>query len=110
VVNRPSQERVHEIVSNAVAVECEFVSSALPVDLIGMNSGLMIEYIKFCADRLVKSMGYEGIFSARNPFDWMEMISIEGKTNFFEKRVSEYQLANVGVEGADAAFSTQEDF
>lgn len=76
---------MHNIIKEAVAIEAEFVSSALPVELIGMNSTLMIQYIKFCADRLIKALGYSSIYEATNPFDWMELISMQGKTNFFEK-------------------------
>ncbi len=67
-----------------------FVTESLPVALIGMNCGLMAEYIKFVADRLLKSLGCSEVYGAQNPFEWMEMISLQGKTNFFEKRVSEY--------------------
>lgn len=73
-----------------MAVELEFVTSSLPVELIGMNSKMMAEYIKFIADRLLKQLGCEALYGAENPFEWMEMISLQGKTNFFEKRVSEY--------------------
>ena len=74
-------------------IEKEFITEALPCRLIGMNSTLMCQYIEFVADRLVLQLGYEAIYNATNPFDFMEMISIEGKTNFFEKRVGEYALA-----------------
>jgi len=94
---QPSQQRVHEIISSAVDIECDFVTSALPVELIGMNSVMMTEYVKFCADRLVKAMGFKAIYQAKNPFDWMELISMQGKTNFFEKRVGEYAKAGVVV-------------
>jgi ribonucleotide reductase beta subunit family protein with ferritin-like domain len=78
-----------------VAVEESFVCDALPVSLIGMNKDLMSQYIRFVADRLLESLGYEKHFNVRNPFDWMELISLQGKTNFFEKRVGEYQKAGV---------------
>lgn len=110
LINPLPEERVKQIISEAVEIECDFVSSALPVELIGMNSKMMMEYIKFCADRLVKSLGCTSIYNAKNPFDWMEMISIDGKTNFFERRVGEYSKANVGVEQADNTFSLDEDF
>jgi ribonucleotide reductase beta subunit family protein with ferritin-like domain len=114
LANRLSEARVHEIVGSAVAIECDFVSSALPVELIGMNSGLMTEYIKFCADRLVRALGYSPIFNAKNPFDWMEMISMQGKTNFFEKRVAEYSKASVSTASSSTeskqGFRTDEDF
>jgi ribonucleotide reductase beta subunit family protein with ferritin-like domain len=88
---KPSPQRVRANVCEAVACELEFVNDAIPVDLIGMNKRLMSEYIRFVADRLMVELGQEQIYNAVNPFVWMEMISLEGKTNFFEKRVSEYQ-------------------
>jgi len=90
------QELIHEIMKEAVDIETEFITESLPVRLIGMNSTLMIQYIKFIADRLLVQLGYEKIYDAKNPFSFMEMISVEGKTNFFEKRVSEYSLADGG--------------
>lgn len=87
------KSRVHEMIKEAVEIEKEFITDALPCRLIGMNSTLMCQYIEFVADRLVLQLGYEAIYNATNPFDFMEMISIEGKTNFFEKRVGEYALA-----------------
>ena len=81
--------------SEAVAIEKEFVTQALPVKLIGMNAKLMTQYIEFVADRLVAVSGYKKLFGSKNPFNLMEMISLNGKTNFFEKRVSEYSKANV---------------
>ena len=91
-------------------IEKEFVTSALPVKLIGMNSDLMCAYIEFVADRLLLALGCAKIYNAVNPFDFMEMISLQGKTNFFEKRVGEYQKAGVMNEGASKAFSIDEDF
>jgi ribonucleotide reductase beta subunit family protein with ferritin-like domain len=88
-----SKKKIADIVKNAVEIEIEFICEALPCRLIGMNSNLMTEYIKFVADRLVVQLGYEKIYNAENPFSFMEMISVESKTNFFEKRVSEYALA-----------------
>ena len=105
-----SQERVYAIIDSAVACEQEFVSDALPVELIGMNSRLMCTYIEFCADRLLVALGYEPKYGADNPFDWMEMISLQGKTNFFEKRVGEYAKAHVGGSADDKVFSLEEDF
>jgi ribonucleotide reductase beta subunit family protein with ferritin-like domain len=87
------KSKVHEMIKEAVEIEKEFITEALPCRLIGMNSTLMGQYIEFVADRLVLQLGYEAIYNATNPFDFMEMISIEGKTNFFEKRVGEYALA-----------------
>ncbi|XP_010552060.1 PREDICTED: ribonucleoside-diphosphate reductase small chain A [Tarenaya hassleriana] len=89
------QEKVHDIVHEAVEIETEFVCEALPCDLIGMNSNLMSQYIKFVADRLLVALGCERRYNVENPFDWMEFISLQGKTNFFEKRVGEYQKASV---------------
>ncbi|HLC46032.1 MAG TPA: ribonucleoside-diphosphate reductase small subunit [archaeon] len=92
----PSTEaRVKEIVKDAVSIEKEFVTSALPVDLIGMNSKLMAQYIEFVADHLLSSLGYSKVYHSTNPFPWMDLISMQGKTNFFEKRVGEYQKAGV---------------
>lgn len=88
----------------------EFITSALPVELIGMNSALMRQYIEFCADRLLMELGCEKKFNSANPFDWMEMISLQGKTNFFEKRVGEYSKSGVGVDAADQAFTLEADF
>lgn len=105
-------ERVHEIIGNAVEIEKEFVTDALPVDLIGMNAKLMCQYIEFVADRLLVALGYRKLFNATNPFDFMELISLQGKTNFFEKRVAEYQKAGVMQSGNKEAYSfkTNEDF
>lgn len=95
--NKLSESKVHEIIKDAVEAEKEFVGEALPVSLIGMNANLMKQYIEFVADRLVVSLGYNKIWNTINPFDWMEMISLEGKTNFFEKRTSEYQKSGVSM-------------
>ena len=89
-----SKAKVVEIIKEAVDIEKEFICDALPCRLIGMNSELMCQYIEFVADRLSLQLGYDKIYDAKNPFDFMEMISIEGKTNFFEKRVAEYALAD----------------
>ena len=93
-----NKKKVHEIISEAVEIEKEFICDALPCRLLGMNSKMMSQYIEFCADRLVVQLGFEKIFNSENPFDFMELISIEGKTNFFEKRVGEYDLANKEVD------------
>ncbi len=93
--NKLSVERIHEIIGDAVAIEKEFVTDALPVALIGMNAKLMSQYIEFVSDRLLAALGYPKLFKATNPFDFMELISLQGKTNFFEKRVGEYQKAGV---------------
>jgi ribonucleotide reductase beta subunit family protein with ferritin-like domain len=88
---------VHRIIGDAVACEKEFICEALPVALIGMNASLMSQHIEFCADRLLISLGVEPLYNTKNPFDWMEMISLEGKTNFFERRVSEYSLGSMAL-------------
>ncbi|KAF4385730.1 hypothetical protein F8388_010286 [Cannabis sativa] len=90
-----SEERVRGIIRDAVEIEREFVCEALPCALVGMNGDLMSKYIEFVADRLMDALGYPKIYNAQNPFDWMELISLQGKTNFFEKRVGEYQKASV---------------
>ena len=114
LVNRLPKEQVQEIITNAVEIENEFVTDALPVKLIGMNSDLMGQYIEFVADRLLVELGNERVYNATNPFDFMDMISLQGKTNFFEKRVGDYQKAGVmkSTEPAESAarFSIEEDF
>lgn len=103
--------RVLEIISNAVEIEKDFVADALPVELIGMNSKLMQQYIEFCADRLLFAFGCPKHYGVQNPFEWMESISLQGKTNFFEKRVGEYGKSGVGV-GAEQnhCFDLEADF
>jgi ribonucleoside-diphosphate reductase beta chain len=108
--NKLPEERVQAIIRDAVTIEQEFVTDALPVSLIGMNARTMSQYIEFVADRLLVSLGCGKIYNATNPFDFMEMISVQGKTNFFEKRVAEYQKAGVMTERADNVFSMDEDF
>ena len=105
-------ERVTEVITNAVAIEKEFVSDALPVRLIGMNADMMCQYIEFCADRLLVSLGCPKFYNASNPFPFMEMISLQGKTNFFEKRVAEYQKAGVMNKNSETnnVFKLDEDF
>jgi len=93
--NKLSQSQIEDIIKPAVVVEKSFVCESLPVRLIGMNSDMMSDYIEFVADRLVVALGYEKIWGTANPFEWMEIISLQGKTNFFEKRVGEYQKAGV---------------
>ena len=94
-----SQEVIYEIICEAVEIENEFIVESLPCKLLGMNSGMMTQYIKFVADRLLLQLGYDKLYNVVNPFTWMEMISMEGKTNFFEKRVGEYSKNNVKVDG-----------
>ncbi|GKY90383.1 ribonucleoside-diphosphate reductase subunit M2 [Mayamaea pseudoterrestris] len=110
LINKLPQERVLEIIRDAVAIEQEFVVDALPVELIGMNSGLMCQYIEFCADRLLVALGCAKFFKATNPFDFMDMISLQGKTNFFEKRVGEYAKSGVGEKQDQHCFALDEEF
>jgi len=110
LVNKPTTERVHEIIRDAVSIEQEFLTDALPVRLIGMNCELMKTYIEFVADRLIGELNCPKIYNSENPFDFMELISLEGKTNFFEKRVGEYQKAGVMSTREDMAFTLDADF
>jgi len=103
-----NKARIYEIIKEAVEIETEFICDALPCRLIGMNSDLMSQYIKFVADRLALQLGYDKIYNVLNPFDFMDMISLEGKTNFFEKRVSEYALATKTK--TEDIFEFSEDF
>jgi ribonucleoside-diphosphate reductase beta chain len=108
---RPLPEStVHAIIQHAVEIEKEFVVSALPVKLIGMNADLMCQYIEFVADRLLVALGCAKIYQASNPFDFMELISLQGKTNFFERRVSEYQKSGVMSSKEEHVFSLAEEF
>lgn len=110
--NKLPVETVTKIITDAVAIEKEFVTDALPVNLIGMNADLMCQYIEFVADRLLVELNCPKVFNAKNPFDFMELISLQGKTNFFEKRVGEYQKAGVMKDKENDAprFSLDEDF
>lgn len=110
LVNRLPKNQVVEIIKDAVEIEKEFILEALPVKLIGMNSDLMSQYIEFVADRLLIELGAEKIYNVSNPFDFMDMISIEGKTNFFERRVGEYQKASVLSSNESQRFILDEDF
>ena len=106
-----STETIHEIIKEAVSIETEFICDALPCSLIGMNSKLMAQYIQFVADRLTVQLGTPKIYNAPNPFDFMEMISLEGKANFFEKKVSEYSKPGVGQDAEEMIIKTDlEDF
>ncbi len=109
--NKLPEETVQKIITDAVEVEKEFVTEALPVRLIGMNAELMCQYIEFVADRLLDALGCKKVWNATNPFDFMELISLQGKTNFFERRVGEYQKSGVaqGVK-ENNSFSLDEDF
>lgn len=102
--------RIEEIIADAVEIEKEFVSDALPVALIGMNSKLMCQYIEFVADRLLEALGRPKMFKVENPFPWMDLISLQGKTNFFEKRVGDYQKSGVMSSREKQVFSLDEDF
>jgi len=110
LVNKPSQDRILEIVKEAVDIECDFLTNALPVALIGMNCDLMVQYIKFVADRLLVELECPKVFNTKNPFDFMEAISLEGKTNFFEKRVGEYQKMGVMSTKEENKFTLDADF
>ena len=110
VVNKLPKETLKEIIVDAVNIEKEFVSDAIPVKLIGMNSEMMCQYIEFVADRLLVSLGNEKVYNVENPFPWMEMISLQGKTNFFEKRVGDYQKSGVMADRDKQVFSLDEDF
>jgi ribonucleoside-diphosphate reductase subunit M2 len=111
LVNQLPAGRIQEIIGDAVQIEKEFVCDALPVELIGMNSKLMCQYIDFCADRLLVALGQPKSYNVTNPFDWMEMISLQGKTNFFEKRVGEYSLSGVGGDDSEKhTFDMDADF
>merc|ERR1711968_152917 len=100
--NKLPDDIVHDIIRGAVQTEKEFICDALSCDLIGMNSELMTTYIKFVADRLLVALGHPKMYYVQNPFDWMELISLQGKTNFFEKRVGEYQKAGVMASTAES--------
>lgn len=102
IQNKLPEDTIYDMIRDAVDIEKEFVTDALPVSLIGMNATLMTQYIEFVADHLLVSLGLQKIYNASNPFDFMDMISIQGKTNFFEKRVGEYQKAGVKVQDRDA--------
>ena len=107
--NKPSKEIILDIIKEAVELEKEFITESLPCNLIGMNMDLMKQYIEYIADRLLLMLGLDKIYFKENPFEWMELISVQGKTNFFEKRVGEYaNIAN--SDNKDNIFSTEEDF
>jgi ribonucleoside-diphosphate reductase subunit M2 len=108
LVNKVKKSRVHEIIKEAVEIEMDFICEALPCRLIGMNSQLMTQYIQFCADRLCVQLGYDKIYNVSNPFDFMELISLEGKVNFFERYNDSYALATKTKD--DSTFELTEDF
>jgi len=105
-----SKKAATAIITDAVEIEKEFISDALPVSLIGMNAKMMSQYIEFVADRWLGELGYDKVYGASNPFDFMEMISLQGKTNFFEKRVGDYQKSGVLNTQESKSFSLDEDF
>jgi len=108
--NKLDPDEVKAIITEAVEYEKEFVTDALPVSLIGMNAEMMGQYIEFVADRLLISLGCEKAYGTANPFSWMDMISIQGKTNFFEKRVGDYAKAGLMTKREDQMFSMEADF
>ena len=108
--NRISEAKAHELITEAVEIEKEFITEALPVSLIGMNAELMKQYIEFVADFWLDRLGFAKIYETKNPFDFMDLLSLEGKTNFFEKRVSEYQRSGVLGEKENNIFTTDMDF
>jgi ribonucleoside-diphosphate reductase beta chain len=110
IVNKLPKETLKEIIIDAVTIEKEFVSDAIPVKLIGMNADMMCQYIEFVADRLLVSLGNAKVYNVENPFPWMEMISLQGKTNFFEKRVGDYQKSGIMTDRDKQVFSLDEDF
>jgi ribonucleoside-diphosphate reductase beta chain len=110
LVNQLPKEKVKQIITDAVSIEKEFVTEALPVRLIGMNADMMCQYIEFVADRLLVALNCGKVYNATNPFDFMELISLQGKTNFFEKRVAEYQKSGVMGSKETNVFSLEEDF
>jgi ribonucleoside-diphosphate reductase beta chain len=109
IVNKVPKERITEILVDALDIERVFITESLPVSLIGMNAKLMTQYLEFVTDRLLVEYDCEKVYNVSNPFDFMDMISLEGKTNFFEKRVSEYQKAGV-KSGGTGSISFDADF
>jgi len=110
LTNKLTQEEAYQIIGEAVSIEKEFITEALPVSLIGMNAQLMQQYIEFVANRWLTELGYPVKYNASNPFDFMEMISLQGKTNFFEKRVGEYQISGIMTDAQQKIFKLNEDF
>lgn len=110
IVHKLPQATLQSIITDAVEIEKEFVTDSLPVNLIGMNSDLMCQYIEFVADRLLVALGNSRVYNVENPFPWMDLISLQGKTNFFEKRVGDYQKAGVMAEKDNQVFTLEADF
>lgn len=110
IVNKISQEKVHQMFQEAVNIEIEFITKSIPCNLIGMNQILMKQYIQFVGDFLLTQLKFDKIWKVKNPFSFMEMISLEGKTNFFEKKVSEYSKSGIAVKKEDMVFDLDTDF
>ncbi len=110
IVNKLDKSVIQTVIADAVKIEQEFVTDSIPVKLIGMNSEMMCQYIEFVADRLLESLGNKKIYNVENPFPWMDMISLQGKTNFFEKRVGDYQKSGVMTDRDKQVFKLDEDF
>ncbi|KAL7038137.1 hypothetical protein ACKWTF_009465 [Chironomus riparius] len=110
LIQKPPKERVVEIITEAVKIEKEFLTDALPVKMLGMNCDLMSEYIEFVADHLLGELGLDKVYNTKNPFSFMELISLEGKTNFFERKVGEYQKSGVMSSRQDQVFTLDADF
>ena len=110
IINKVSPDRIKEILTSALEIEKEFITESLPVRLIGMNSELMIQYLEFVTDRLLVDLGCSRVYNSENPFDFMANIALQGKTNFFEKRVSEYQKAGIMNKNEDDPFGFDTDF
>ena len=105
-----SNETITKIITESVEIEKEFITQALPVSLIGMNSQSMSQYIEYVADHWLARLGCDPVYKVDNPFDWMELISLEGKTNFFEKRVSEYQKPGIMSDKSQQVFTLDAEF
>jgi ribonucleoside-diphosphate reductase beta chain len=110
LIQKPSEHEVHKIFKDAVDLEKEFICEAISCDMIGMNSKMMTEYIQFVADRLLKQLSYKPLYNSENPFPFMDKIGLDGKTNFFEKRVSEYKLGNTSEKLSDNSFIINDEF
>jgi len=110
IINKLPEVIVHKMFQDAVDIETEFICESLPCSLLGMNSKLMTQYIEYCADRLLEQFHYSKLWYSENPFDFMESISMEGVTNFFESRPTQYQNSNVLNEGRTNIFDVDEDF
>ena len=107
---KPSKSRIHTILKEAIECEMAFVDEALPKKLKGINAETMKQYVKYCGDHLLGRVNYPSLYEVENPYPWMDMISLDSKSNFFEKRVSEYQMANIGHNEEDLNFSQDAEF